>query len=35
MIAQNVVNVQGDLTNRTENGIASYKHRTETLVQIK
>ena len=35
MTAQNVVNVQGDLTNRTDNGIVSHKHRTGSLVQIK
>ena len=35
MFAQNGVNVQGELANKTDNRIASYKHRTgRTLVQI-
>ena len=36
MIAQNEVNVQGELANKTDNRTVSYKHRTgRTLVQIK
>ena len=36
MIAQNEVNVQGELANKTDNCTASYKHRTgRTLVQTK
>ena len=36
MIAQNEVNVQGELANKTNNRTVSYKHRTgRTLVQIK
>ena len=36
MIAQNEVNVQGELANKTDNRTVSYKHRTGTiLVQIK
>ena len=35
-IAQNEVNVQGELANKTDNRTVSYKHRTRrTLVQIK
>ena len=36
MIAQNEVNVQGELAHKTDNRTVSYKHRTgRTLVQIK
>ena len=36
MTAQNEVNVQGELANKTDNRTVSYKHRTSrTLVQIK
>ena len=36
MIAQNEVNMQGELANKTDNRTISYKHRTgRTLVQIK
>ena len=36
MIAQNEINVQGELANKTDNRTVSYKHRTErTLAQIK
>ena len=36
MIAQNEVNVQAELANKTNNRAVSYKHRTRrTLVQIK
>ena len=36
MIAQNEVNMQGELANKTDNGTVSYKHCTgRTLVQIK
>ena len=36
MIAQNEVNVQGELGNKTDNLTVSYKYRTgNTLVQIK
>ena len=36
MTAQNEVNVQGELANKTDNRTVSYKHRTRrTLVQIK
>ena len=36
MIAQNKVNVQGELANKIDNPTVSYKHRTErTLVKIK
>ena len=36
MIAQNEVNLQAELANKTDNGTVSYKHRTwRTLVQIK
>ena len=36
MIAQNEVNVQGELANKTDNRTVSYNHRTgRTLVQIK
>ena len=36
MIAQNEVNVQGELANKTDNPTVSYKYRTgRTLVQIK
>ena len=36
MIAQNEGNVQGELTNKTDNRTVSYQHSTErTLVQIK
>ena len=36
MIAQNEINVQGELANKTDNRAVSYKHRTgRTLVQIK
>ena len=36
MIAQNKINVQGGLANKTGNRIVSYKHRTgRILVQIK
>ena len=36
MIAQNKINVQGELANKTDNRTASYKHRIgRTLVQIK
>ena len=36
MIAQNEVNVQGELANKTDNRTVSYKHHTgTTLVQIK
>ena len=36
MVAQNEVNVQGELANKTDDCTVSYKHRTgRTLVQIK
>ena len=36
MIAQNEVNVQGELGNKTDNPTVSYKYRTgSTLVQMK
>ena len=36
MIAQNEVNVQGKLANKTDNRTVSYEHRIgRTLVQIK
>ena len=36
MVVHNVVNVQGELVNKTDNRSVSYKHRTgRTLVQIK
>ena len=36
MIAQNEINVQGELTNKTDNLTVSYKHRIGgILVQIK
>ena len=36
MIAQNEVNKQGELANKTDNRTVPYKHRTgRTLVQIK
>ena len=36
MIAQNKINVQGGLVNKTDNCTVSYKHRTgRILVQIK
>ena len=36
MIAQNEINVQGGLANKTDNRTVSYKHRTgRILVQIK
>ena len=36
MIAQNEVNVEGKLANKTDNRTVSYKHRIgRTLVQIK
>ena len=36
MIAQNEINVQGELASKTYNRIVSYKHRTgRILVQIK
>ena len=36
MNAQNEVNVQGELANKTDNRTVSYKHRTgRTLVRIK
>ena len=36
MIAQNEVNAQGVLANKTDNRTVSYKHRTgKTLAQIK
>ena len=36
MIAQNEVNVQGELANKTDNRTVSHKYRTgRTLVQIK
>ena len=36
MVAQNEVNVQGELANKTGGCTVSYKHRTgRTLVQIK
>ena len=36
MIAQNEVNVQGELANKTDNRTISYKHRTgRTLVLIE
>ena len=36
MIAQNEVNAQGELANKTDNRTVSYTHRTwRTLVQIK
>ena len=36
MIAQNEINVQGELANKTDNRTASYKHCTgRILVQIK
>ena len=36
MIAENEINVQGELADKTDNRTASYKHRTgRILVQIK
>ena len=36
MIAQNEINLQGELPSKTDNRIVSYKYRTgRTLVQIK
>ena len=36
MIAQNKVNMQGELANKIDNPTVSYKHRTgRTLVKIK
>ena len=36
MIAQNEINVQGGLANKTDNRTVSYKHRTgRTIVEIK
>ena len=36
MVAQNEVNMQGELANKTDNRIVLYMHRTgRTLVQIK
>ena len=36
MIAQNEINVQGELANKTDHRTVSYKHRTgRILVQIK
>ena len=36
MIAQSEINVQGELTNKTDNRTVSYKHRTgRILVQFK
>ena len=36
MIAQNEMNVQGKLANKSDNRTVSYKHRTERiLVQVK
>ena len=36
MIAQNEVNMQGELENKTDNRVVSYTHRTgRTFLQIK
>ena len=36
MIAQNEINMQGELTNKTDNRAVSYKHRTARIfIQIK
>ena len=33
MIAQNEINVQGELGNKTDNCTVSYKHRTRTILK--
>ena len=34
MIAQNEINVQGGLTDKTDNRTASYKHRTGRILAL-